>query len=148
MLFETKSADPLAHHNAFAPEFKSQEQPDPDAQVKAPPRARRYRPRRTLSDRVREAVLTLAGGQAQLLTHAEKPWASITFSGTRHELVLTFDGIAACKVGEEFVAALPEHEFSLPGQLVADATITSVESNYTPEPQMVVTAVLLLLEET
>ncbi len=141
MLVETNIT--LAH--AFPTEFKSH--PEPEAETKPVRRARRYRPRRTLSDRVREALITLAGGDAQLLTHEEKPWASITFAGTRHELVLNFDGITACKAGEQFVADLPDHEFAIPGQLVADATITSVESNYTPEPRMAVTAVLLLLED-
>ena len=110
-------------------------------------KARRYRLRKTLGDRVREAVLALAGSGANLLTHEETPWASITFAGTRHELQLDFDGIAACKVGERFIAALPEHEFSIPNMLVADATISEVESSYSPEPRMVVTATLLLLED-
>ena len=110
-------------------------------------KARRYRPRKTLADRVREAVLALAGTEANLLTHEETPWASITFAGTRHELQIDFDGIAACKAGEVFVAALPEHEFAIPGMLVADATVSEVKSSYTPEPRMLVTSTLLLLEE-
>ncbi len=139
MLIETKSA---ATHEI--------EVPDDTVEASRPQRshrARRYRPRRTLSDRVRDALMVMAEGQAQVLTHQEKPWASITFSGSRHELVLSFDGISACKIGEQFVADLPDHEFAIPGQLVADATITSVESNYTPDPRMAVTAVLLLLED-
>ena len=110
-------------------------------------KARRYRARKTLADRVREAILALAGSEAQFLTHEEMPWASITFSGSRHELRLDFDGIAACKAGERFIAALPEHEFTIPGMLVADATIGEVDSRYTPEPRMVVTCTLLLVED-
>lgn len=110
-------------------------------------KARRYRVRKTLADRVRLALLALAGPDANLLTHEETPWASITFAGTRHELRIDFDGIAACKAGEKFVVSLPDHEFVIPNMLVADATISEVESSYTPEPRMVVTATLLLLEE-
>ena len=111
-------------------------------------RARRYRPRRTNSDRVREALLMLAEGRASLLTHEEKPWASITFSGTRHEVMLDFDGREAVKVGEDFIAALPAHEFTIPGQLVADATVREVDHRFGGDDErMVVTAVLLLLEE-
>ena len=110
-------------------------------------KARRYPIRKTLADRVREAVLELAGPEANLLVHEEAPWASITFSGTRHELQIDFDGIVACKAGERFIEALPDHEFAIPDMLVADAAINAVESSYTPEPRMVVTATLLLLEE-
>ena len=116
----------------------------------APPlRARRYRPRRTTADRVREALLMLAEGRANLLTHEEKAWASITFSGTRHELMLDFDGREAVEVGEEFIANLPEHEFRIPGQLVAEATVREVDHRFGGDDErMVVTAVLLLLEES
>lgn len=117
----------------------------------APPnaaRARRYRPKRTTADRVREALLTLAEGRASLLTHEEKAWSSITFTGTRHEVMLDFDGAEAVEVGEEFIANLPEHEFRIPGQLVADATVREVDHRFGSDERMVVTAVLLLLEES
>lgn len=109
---------------------------------------RRYRPRRTTGDRVREALLMLAEGRADLLTHEEKAWSSITFSGTRHELMLDFNGEEAVAAGEEFIANLPEHEFHIPGQLVADATIGEVDHTFGANERMVVTAVLLLLEES
>ena len=111
-------------------------------------KARRYRPRRTTGDRVREALMLLAEGRADLLTHEEKAWSSITFAGTRHEVMLDFQGEEAVAVGEEFIAALPEHEFTIPGQLVADATVREVDHRFGAEERMVVTAVLLLLEES
>ncbi|MFL0356114.1 hypothetical protein ACI5KX_06500 [Erythrobacter sp. GH1-10] len=111
--------------------------------------ARRYRPRRTTADRVRDALLALTNGQASLLKHEEKAWASITFSGTRHEVMLDFDGREAVEAGEEFITALPDHEFTIPGQLVAEATIREVDHRFGGEDErMVVTAVLLLLEES
>lgn len=110
-------------------------------------KARRYRPRRSLADRVYLAVLTLAEGRADLLAHSEKPWASITFSGSRHEMTLDFHGAEAVAAGERFIALLPDHEFTLPGHLVADACINSVDHRMMPEPRMVVEVALLLLEE-
>ncbi|WP_299193397.1 hypothetical protein [uncultured Erythrobacter sp.] len=112
------------------------------------PPARRYRPRRTTSDRLREAVLMLAEGRANLLTHEETPWSSITFSGTRHEIMLEFQGAEEVEVGEEFIEQLPEHEFRIPGQLVADANVREVDHRFGADERMVVTAVLLLLEES
>ena len=110
-------------------------------------KARLFRPRRSLSDRVREALVMLAEAQGSILTHEEKAWASITFSGTRHTLTLDFDGPDAVAAGERFIAALPDHEFAIPGQLVADATVSEVDHLMHPQPRMVVTVVLLLLEE-
>ncbi|MGB7419630.1 MAG: hypothetical protein WA918_10670 [Erythrobacter sp.] len=112
-----------------------------------PDRKGRYRPRRTTSDRLREALSSLARNQGQFLTHEEAPWSSITFSGTRHEITLAFEGAEAVAAGETFIAALPEHEFTVPGQLVADADVREVEHRFAAEERLVVTCVLLLLEE-
>ena len=46
------------------------------------------------------------------------------------------------------VAELPEHEFAIPGQIVADAAILEVEHRLLPEPRLVVQCELLLLEES
>lgn len=138
--------DPTLLRAPAAPlETKSADAP---AQTKNRPVARRYRPRRTTSDRVREALLMLAEGHADLLTHEETAWTSITFSGTRHEVMLDFNGEVAVEAGEDFIAGLPEHEFTIPGQLVADATIKEVDHRFGADERMVVTAVLLLLEES
>ena len=105
------------------------------------------RPRRTLADRVRAALKGLADGEGTMLAHEEKAWASITFTGTRHELVLEFCGAAAVAGGEALIERLPDHEFTIPGQLVADATITAVDHRFGAMERLQVTAVLLLLEE-
>lgn len=93
------------------------------------------------------AVLTLAGSKGELLHHAEKPWASATFSGTRHMLALCFEGVDAVTAGEDFITALPDHEFTIPRQLVADATVSSVDHTTLPAPRMVVEVALLLLDD-
>ena len=103
-------------------------------------------PRRVIADDLRTALLELAQGQATILAHAEKSWASVTFAGARHRLELLFDGEPAIEAGELFIALLPEHEFDIPGQLVADATITEVDHRLQPH-RMQVSCELLLLEE-
>lgn len=110
-------------------------------------RATRYRARRTLADRVREALIVLSKGEADVRSHEETAWASITFSGTRHEVVLEFEGTRAVEVGEDFIANLPDHEFTIPGQLVAEATVNEVDHRFGEKERMIVTAVLLLLED-
>lgn len=103
--------------------------------------------RRTPAIRLREQLLALAGGHAAIAGHEEKAWASVTFAGTRHRLRLVFEGAEAVEAGECFIAFLPEHEFTIPGQLVADAAVTEVNHRLSPAPRLAVTAELLLLEE-
>ena len=108
------------------------------------------RPRRSggrgVGARLTLALLEQAQGHARLLSHAEKSWASITFAGTRHRYVLEFDGAEAVEAGECFIVFLPEHEFAISGQLVADAAVIEVDHMASP-PLMRVTCELLLLED-
>ncbi len=110
-------------------------------------RIRRTAPR-SLGDRLREALSALAQGHAQVLGHSETAWASVTFAGTRHRVELAFEGAEAIEAGECFIASLSEHEFAIPGQLVADATVVEVDHRLAPEPRLTLTAELLLLEES
>ena len=89
-------------------------------------------------------ILTVAEGQAELVRHGERPWASATFSGTRHTIVLTFAGTDAIEAGERLIAALPDHEFDIPGQLVADAAVSEVSHSMVPQGLTVEIEVLLL----
>lgn len=103
---------------------------------------------RTTSDRAREALLAICGGVGTVLSHEERAWASITFAGTRHEIELRFEGIEQVEAGELLIEQLPDHEFNIPGQLVADAWVTAVDHFFGPVETLTVTAVLLLLEES
>lgn len=93
------------------------------------------------------ALMDMSRGQAELIRHNERNWASVTFTGTRHTIVLAFTGADAVSAGELFTAALPDHEFAIPRQIVADATIVRVEHTMSPEPRMEVEAELLLIED-
>ncbi|MEL7783765.1 hypothetical protein AAG607_12135 [Citromicrobium bathyomarinum] len=96
--------------------------------------------------RIVEAVMALADGHGTVAEHRARNWASITFSGTRHKLVLDFEGPAAVEAGEELIARLEDHEFEIPGQLVADAAIKAVDRS--PSTAfLIVHAEILLLEE-
>ncbi len=93
------------------------------------------------------ALLELGKGHADLLHHAEHAWASATFSGTRHAVRLAFAGAEAVAAGEAFIAALPEHEFTLPRQLVADAAVISADHALLPQPRLEVEVQVLLLDD-
>ncbi len=94
------------------------------------------------------AVMRLAGGHAELLRHSERPWASVTFSGTRHAIALSFAGADAVEAGEAFIAGLGEHEFAIARQVVIEAAVSSVEHVTLPQPKLTVEAELLLLEDS
>lgn len=102
--------------------------------------------RLTSGERLLQALSDLAEGRASIAHHSESSWASITFAGTRHRVTMRFEGPRAIEAGECFIAFLPEHEFSIPGQLVADAAVTEVDHTAQP-PVLKVTCELLLLEE-
>lgn len=116
------------------------------ADLDSPP-ARHRAVRRGDAEKLGAALLKLAEHRARIVEQREQPWASITFSGTRHQLILNFNGMDAVAAGEDFIAILPEHEFTIPGRLVADATVGEVEHRMLPHPRLMVRCEVLLLEE-
>jgi len=116
-----------------------------------PPATPRHAPaprRKVPAERLEAAIKALAQGEGQIVIHREVPWASITFAGSRHTLSLSFSGARAVEAGEQLIAALPDHEFVIPGQLVADAQVHGVDHALLPEPVMRVEVELLLLQES
>lgn len=112
-----------------------------------PPSRGPGRRRRSPGERLRDALLALGEFRCQLLSHRETAWASITFAGSRHSFTLLFAGVEAVNAGERLLATLPDHEFTIPGHLVADANITEADHRLVPNPRLVVTCELLLLED-
>jgi len=94
------------------------------------------------------AVMDLCQDKAELVRHSERSWASVTFAGSRHIIALAFTGAEAVEAGECFLATLPDHEFSIPRQIVADASIVSVVHTALPEERMECEIELLLLEDS
>ena len=93
------------------------------------------------------AVLDLAGPEAEFVSHDEHPWASVTFSGSRHTFTLAFTGPAGIAAGEAFAEALGEHEFAIPRQIVVEALINAMLHEAQPAERMLVEAELLLVED-
>lgn len=104
--------------------------------------------RRGYAERLNAALLSLAAHHAQVLEHFEQPWASVTYSGTRHRVTLWFNGAEAVAAGEEFITCLADHEFTIPGRLVADAEIGEVHHRMHPCPSLEVHCEVLLLEDS
>ena len=92
------------------------------------------------------ALRALAQGHGELITHAQRSWASITFAGARHQITLAFDGAEAVAGGEQLIAELPEADLQVPRHLVADAAIDGTMHRAAP-PRLVVDVEILLLEE-
>lgn len=102
--------------------------------------------RRNPAQRLVTALLDLAEGTGEIISHGEKGWASITFSGARHAVTMRFIGDRAIACAERFIAFLPEHEFAIPGHLVAHADVTEVTHIASPA-QMTLCCEILLLED-
>ncbi len=107
----------------------------------APPRAR------GIGARLVAQLQALSNGHGTLLDHRQRGWASVTFSGTRHELAFRFEGEEAVAGGEVLIAALSEHEFTIPRQLVADAVVVAVNHAMIPAPLLEIRCEVLMLDE-
>ena len=66
-------------------------------------------------------------GQIDARALAQTEWASVTFSGARHHLRVELNGAGAVGAAADFLAALPELEFAIPGQIVADVALLTEE---------------------
>lgn len=73
---------------------------------------------------LRRQMEALAGGHARVTLKRERPWASITFSGTRLRFAIEWEGPVDPDEIQILAGALPDHEFSIPGHFVADMVVT------------------------
>jgi hypothetical protein len=80
----------------------------------------------TLLERALIARAAAAGVLVEVADAEWVRWASATFTGARHMLVLT--GTAGAQV-HGWIMALPEAEFTLRGHLVADLVVESWASD-------------------
>jgi hypothetical protein len=104
-------------------------------------------PLRGVGARLIAELQALAGGRGELVEHRQRPWASVTFSGARHELAWRFDGAEAVAAGERMIADVEQHEFAIPRQLVADVAVVAVDHRLLPQPSLAVRLEVLLLED-
>jgi hypothetical protein len=75
-----------------------------------------------------------------------RPWASITFSGERHRLVLSLPGPGAEAAVEAFLDGLGDRDFTLRGHILADIEAAGVERE--GDGQVRLTLEALTVEET
>ncbi|MED5545507.1 MAG: hypothetical protein VX309_07130 [Pseudomonadota bacterium] len=109
--------------------------------------APRHRPQRGPWLQIVTQILQLAGPRAEFLRHCERPWSSATFAGARHTVALTFQGSEAIEDGEQFIEALADHEFVIPGHLVADAALRETDHVNGAPPRLSVEIEILLLDD-
>ncbi len=84
--------------------------------------------RRDVGSRLERALIAAAAAEGCSLRIVEArwvPWASVTFSGARHHLVLVLD---ASVVAQAWFVALPDLELPISGHLVADLQVATVET--------------------
>lgn len=74
---------------------------------------------------LRRALLKRCGGIEFVATRMER-WASVTFTGGRHELICRIAGADCLASASRFCAGIGEAEFELPGHIVADIAVTSL----------------------
>ena len=69
------------------------------------------------------------GGRAAMAIEevSSRAWASVTFSGARHELSLRLEGEAAEAEAERFLTALDRTELPISGHILADLSLVSQE---------------------
>jgi hypothetical protein len=69
-------------------------------------------------------IEALAGNRVTVAMKRERPWASITFAGTRQSFVIDWQGTAEPDGMHNLAKALPDYEFAIPGYFVADMLVT------------------------
>ena len=76
-------------------------------------------------DALRRGLCANIPGPAFVETLESRSWASITFSGERHRIVLRLAGENAGAAADGFLDGLCEREFALDGHILADIGLVS-----------------------
>jgi hypothetical protein len=63
------------------------------------------------------------GGVVRVNHLDRRSWASVTFSGARHHLRITLEGVGAAGAGADFLEELADMDLSVPGHIVADVVL-------------------------
>lgn len=103
--------------------------------------------RRDPHGRLVRALMVLAGETATLLSASSTPWASATFQGGRHIIVIGFTDTVAL---DALAARVGEAEFHIPGHIVADVSIDRHESlaaTHSDGPQATLHLSALVIED-
>ena len=98
-------------------------------------------------EQLRAQLKALAVGAGTVRAHAESSWPSGAFSFTRHRLQIRFASGAEIERAEAMLAALPDHQFIIPGQLVASIAVVAMDQVNGDAPRLDVTIEAVLMEE-
>lgn len=81
-------------------------------------------PAQSAAAKLIRAVMEVCGDGCELVGAHEREWASATFSGARHSLDLLIQADDEGAALPDAIARLPDHEFDLVGEIVADCAVT------------------------
>lgn len=90
-----------------------------------------FRRKRDIGSLLKEQLQKYVGLECQILLAQEKPWASITFSGTRYRFTVTGVDLHANRLFQSRMTKLMDHEFELPGYFAADILVHQSNSEST-----------------
>lgn len=90
-----------------------------------------------------KALLALLPG-SEIESRKQTPWHSATFSGERITIILNLAGDERTASARAFAKALPDAEFELRRQLVADIMVSDIQPF---EDSLLLTIEALLLDE-
>ncbi len=82
--------------------------------------------------------------EAEITSRKQTPWHSATFSGERVIIVLKLAGDVPAERATAFAKALPDTEFTLRRQLVADLLVSEMQPL---EDEVLLTVEALLIDE-
>lgn len=91
--------------------------------------ARATRPR-DIGAKLEAALIAAAAARgcgATVIEAGWTGWASVTFTGARHRILLEMDATAAA---EQWLAGLPDQELALRGHLLADLHVLAIEDHH------------------
>ncbi len=86
--------------------------------------------RRGPGSAIAKQLVALVQGAARVQAQGERPWASMTFSGTRYSFEIRWPTTTEPSARQKFAQILPDHEFLIPGYFVADAVITDQSQSH------------------
>jgi len=85
-------------------------------------------PRKDPHTRVIAELLKHAGADSSVIATSSRPWASATFVGARHGIVLRLEGEDHATRAAALAQAVPDLEFSIIGHIVADACVDACDA--------------------
>lgn len=99
---------------------------------------------------LQNALRAMVSSEMTICRHTQRKWASISFSGSIHRISITLRGADAIEDAIALENTLPEHEFSIPGYLVADAGIVESDTHSLDDDVVaahLIAEILLLTED-